>query len=101
MSLCTNYQNKSANCSFSAGIGLATSLQILPILFEQSHSCCNFSSGIILCAMCARLQVEGIGQEFIPTVCDRLVIDKWFKSEDKERRVFSVGGPVVQLWLLQ
>lgn len=30
------------------------------------------------------LQVEGIGYDFIPTVCDRSVVDKWFKCEDKE-----------------
>ena len=29
-------------------------------------------------------QVEGIGYDFIPTVLDRSVVDKWYKSEDKE-----------------
>ncbi len=30
------------------------------------------------------LQVEGIGYDFIPTVFDRSVVDRWFKCEDKE-----------------
>lgn len=29
-------------------------------------------------------EVEGIGYDFIPTVLDRSVIDKWYKSNDKE-----------------
>ena len=29
-------------------------------------------------------EVEGIGYDFIPTVLDRSVVDKWIKSEDKE-----------------
>ncbi|XP_015905542.1 cystathionine beta-synthase [Parasteatoda tepidariorum] len=29
-------------------------------------------------------QVEGIGYDFIPTVLDRSVVDKWIKSEDKD-----------------
>ena len=28
--------------------------------------------------------VEGTGYDFIPTVLDREVIDKWIKSNDKE-----------------
>lgn len=30
------------------------------------------------------IQVEGIGYDFIPTVCDRSVVDKWYKCNDKE-----------------
>ena len=29
-------------------------------------------------------QVEGIGYDFIPTVLDRSVVDKWYKSDDAE-----------------
>lgn len=29
-------------------------------------------------------EVEGIGYDFIPTVCDVSVVDKWYKSRDKE-----------------
>ncbi|CAL8080907.1 unnamed protein product [Orchesella dallaii] len=29
-------------------------------------------------------EVEGIGYDFIPTVLDRSVVDKWYKSNDKE-----------------
>ncbi|KAK3605456.1 hypothetical protein CHS0354_001426 [Potamilus streckersoni] len=29
-------------------------------------------------------EVEGIGYDFIPTVLDRSVVDKWYKSDDKE-----------------
>ncbi|KAG8182617.1 hypothetical protein JTE90_009980 [Oedothorax gibbosus] len=29
-------------------------------------------------------EMEGIGKDFIPTVLDRTVVDKWYKSEDKE-----------------
>ena len=28
--------------------------------------------------------VEGTGYDFIPTVLDRSVVDRWFKSNDKE-----------------
>jgi len=28
-------------------------------------------------------EVEGIGYDFVPTVCDRDYVDKWYKSEDK------------------
>ena len=28
-------------------------------------------------------EVEGIGYDFIPTVCDVHVVDKWYKSLDK------------------
>jgi len=29
-------------------------------------------------------KVEGIGYDFIPVVLDRKVVDKWYKTEDKE-----------------
>uniref|UniRef100_A0A8C8S955 Cystathionine beta-synthase n=1 Tax=Pelusios castaneus TaxID=367368 RepID=A0A8C8S955_9SAUR len=29
-------------------------------------------------------EVEGIGYDFVPTVLDRLVVDKWYKSNDEE-----------------
>ena len=29
-------------------------------------------------------QVEGIGYDFVPTVLDRSVVDKWIKTGDKE-----------------
>ena len=29
-------------------------------------------------------KVEGIGYDFIPTVLDRSVVDRWIKTEDKE-----------------
>lgn len=29
-------------------------------------------------------EIEGIGYDFIPTVLDRSVVDKWYKSNDKE-----------------
>ncbi|KAL5019737.1 hypothetical protein ScPMuIL_002629 [Solemya velum] len=29
-------------------------------------------------------EIEGIGHDFIPTVCDRAVVDKWYKCTDKE-----------------
>lgn len=29
-------------------------------------------------------EVEGIGYDFIPTVLDRSVVDRWYKSNDKE-----------------
>lgn len=32
-------------------------------------------------------QVEGIGYDFIPAVCDRSVVDEWIKSNDKESLV--------------
>jgi len=28
-------------------------------------------------------EVEGIGYDFVPTVCDVRVVDKWYKSGDK------------------
>lgn len=28
-------------------------------------------------------KVEGIGYDFVPRVCDRSKIDKWYKSNDK------------------
>ncbi|XP_062962004.1 cystathionine beta-synthase [Cynocephalus volans] len=34
-------------------------------------------------------EVEGIGYDFIPTVLDRTVVDKWFKSNDKESFAFA------------
>ena len=30
------------------------------------------------------MQVEGIGYDFIPTVLDHSVVDRWFKCEDNE-----------------
>ncbi|XP_014642360.1 PREDICTED: cystathionine beta-synthase [Ceratotherium simum simum] len=34
-------------------------------------------------------EVEGIGYDFIPTVLDRTVVDKWFKSNDEESFTFA------------
>uniref|UniRef100_A0A8D1TDQ3 Cystathionine beta-synthase n=1 Tax=Sus scrofa TaxID=9823 RepID=A0A8D1TDQ3_PIG len=34
-------------------------------------------------------EVEGIGYDFIPTVLDRSVVDKWFKSNDEEAFAFA------------
>ncbi|EHB03603.1 Cystathionine beta-synthase [Heterocephalus glaber] len=34
-------------------------------------------------------EVEGIGYDFIPTVLDRAVVDKWFKSNDEEAFIFA------------
>ena len=34
-------------------------------------------------------QVEGIGYDFVPTVLDRNVVDKWYKVGDKEAFTFS------------
>ncbi|XP_075398370.1 cystathionine beta-synthase isoform X2 [Tenrec ecaudatus] len=34
-------------------------------------------------------EVEGIGYDFLPTVLDRTVVDKWFKSNDKESFAFA------------
>jgi len=28
-------------------------------------------------------EVEGVGYDFVPTVCDRDVVDKWMSSEDR------------------
>lgn len=43
------------------------------------------------------MQVEGIGYDFVPTVLDRSVVDKWIKSNDKEalpmaRRLIAEEG---------
>ena len=35
------------------------------------------------------LQVEGIGYDFVPTVLDRSVVDKWYKCHDKESFLFA------------
>lgn len=35
------------------------------------------------------LQVEGIGYDFVPTVLDRSVVDKWYKVGDKEAFTFA------------
>ena len=45
----------------------------------------------------APYQVEGIGYDFIPTVLDRSIVDKWVKSNDKEsflmaRRLIRTEG---------
>ena len=34
-------------------------------------------------------KVEGIGYDFIPKNCDRNVVDKWFKSNDKDSFTYS------------
>lgn len=34
-------------------------------------------------------EVEGIGYDFVPTVCDRSVVDSWRKSNDKESLVMA------------
>ena len=35
------------------------------------------------------IQVEGIGKKFIPTGLDRSVVDKWYKTNDKEGFVYA------------
>lgn len=35
-------------------------------------------------ADCPFYEVEGIGYDFVPTVCDVSVVDKWYKTRDKE-----------------
>jgi len=37
----------------------------------------------------ASYQVEGIGYDFIPDVLDQHLVDKWYKSEDKESFLFA------------
>ena len=32
----------------------------------------------------SKKEVEGIGHDFIPTVLDRSIVDKWVKSNDKD-----------------
>uniref|UniRef100_A0A0L8H5R7 Cystathionine beta-synthase n=1 Tax=Octopus bimaculoides TaxID=37653 RepID=A0A0L8H5R7_OCTBM len=34
-------------------------------------------------------EVEGIGYDFVPTVCDRSVVDKWYKTNDKDSLIMS------------
>ncbi|XP_062606583.1 cystathionine beta-synthase-like isoform X1 [Saccostrea cucullata] len=34
-------------------------------------------------------EVEGVGYDFIPTVCDRKLVDKWYKSNDKESFIMA------------
>ncbi|XP_058517554.1 cystathionine beta-synthase isoform X2 [Ochotona princeps] len=34
-------------------------------------------------------EVEGIGYDFIPTVLDRMVVDKWYKTSDEEAFAFA------------
>jgi cystathionine beta-synthase len=34
-------------------------------------------------------KVEGIGYDFIPTVLDRQVVDKWYKTSDKESFIMA------------
>ena len=50
-------------------------------------------------------EVEGIGYDFIPTVCDVQCIDKWYKSQDKpalnmaRRLIKSEGMLCGEYWL--
>jgi len=37
----------------------------------------------------ASYKVEGIGYDFVPDVLDRHLVDKWYKSEDKESFIFA------------
>ncbi|CAJ0922012.1 unnamed protein product [Ranitomeya imitator] len=39
-------------------------------------------------------EVEGIGYDFIPTVLDRTVVDKWYKSNDEES--FSMARALIK-----
>ena len=34
-------------------------------------------------------QVEGIGYDFLPTVLDRLVVDQWYKCNDKDTFIYA------------
>ncbi|XP_076457602.1 cystathionine beta-synthase-like isoform X2 [Babylonia areolata] len=34
-------------------------------------------------------EVEGVGYDFIPTVCERKVVDRWYKGSDKESFLMS------------
>ncbi|CAI9722487.1 cystathionine beta-synthase-like isoform X2 [Octopus vulgaris] len=34
-------------------------------------------------------EVEGIGYDFVPTVCDRSVVDKWYKTNDRDSLIMS------------
>ncbi|GAB1598518.1 cystathionine beta-synthase-like [Argonauta hians] len=34
-------------------------------------------------------EVEGIGYDFVPTVCDRAMVDKWYKTTDEESLVMA------------
>ena len=34
-------------------------------------------------------EVEGIGYDFVPTVCERTYVDKWYKSNDKESFIMA------------
>ncbi|XP_013394087.1 cystathionine beta-synthase [Lingula anatina] len=34
-------------------------------------------------------EVEGVGYDFIPTVCERAYVDRWYKSQDKESFVMA------------
>lgn len=51
-------------------------------------------------------EVEGIGYDFIPTVLDRSVVDKWYKCNDKEalpmaRRLIREEGILAGKFLLR
>ena len=35
------------------------------------------------------LQVEGIGYDFLPTVLDRNVVDKWYKCNDRDSFLYA------------
>ncbi|XP_073524920.1 cystathionine beta-synthase isoform X3 [Phyllobates terribilis] len=39
-------------------------------------------------------EVEGIGYDFIPTVLDRMVVDKWYKSNDEDS--FSMARALIK-----
>ena len=58
--------------------------------------------GLSLFFFCSR-SIEGIGYDFIPTVLDRSVVDKWYKCEDKEsflyaRRLIKEEGLLCGEW---
>jgi len=51
-------------------------------------------------------EVEGIGYDFVPTVCDRSLVDRWYKSADKlslkyARKLIKEEGMLVVLQVVQ
>lgn len=34
-------------------------------------------------------EIEGTGYDFIPTVCDRVLVDKWYKTRDKDSFIMA------------